>query len=193
MIYFTSDLHLNHDKEFIWKARGFNSVDEMNNYIIDNWRATDNDDVYILGDLLLGELTDNSKELIKQLKGKLHIIRGNHDTNNKIEFYKSLPNVVEVVDALYLDHTRLKFFISAKKYHFYLSHYPTLVANTDDISGKKNLFNLFGHTHQNDKFFDNKYNMYNVGLDCHNCELISINELIDDLETKIKTLKEVNV
>ena len=29
-IYVTSDLHFGHDREFIWKARGYNSVDEMN-------------------------------------------------------------------------------------------------------------------------------------------------------------------
>lgn len=35
-MYFTSDLHLNHDKEFIYKNRGFNSINEMNNTIIRN-------------------------------------------------------------------------------------------------------------------------------------------------------------
>ena len=29
-IFVTSDLHFGHDREFIWKARGFNSVQEMN-------------------------------------------------------------------------------------------------------------------------------------------------------------------
>lgn len=36
MIYFTADLHFGHNKEFIYKKRGFNSVDEMNNKIIEN-------------------------------------------------------------------------------------------------------------------------------------------------------------
>ena len=29
MIYFTSDLHLGHDREFVWEARGFENVREM--------------------------------------------------------------------------------------------------------------------------------------------------------------------
>ena len=37
MIYFTSDLHLNHDRDFIYVPRGFNSVHEMNEAIIYNW------------------------------------------------------------------------------------------------------------------------------------------------------------
>ena len=30
MIWLCSDWHLNHNKEFIWKARGFESVAQMN-------------------------------------------------------------------------------------------------------------------------------------------------------------------
>ena len=30
MLFFTSDWHFNHDREFVWKQRGFSSVDEMN-------------------------------------------------------------------------------------------------------------------------------------------------------------------
>ena len=34
MIWFTSDLHLGHDKDFIVKARGFETVEEMNAEIV---------------------------------------------------------------------------------------------------------------------------------------------------------------
>ena len=44
-IYVTSDLHFGHDREFIWKARGYNSVDEMNEDYVHKWNITvDNDD-----------------------------------------------------------------------------------------------------------------------------------------------------
>ena len=29
-IFVTSDMHFGHDREFIWKARGFTSLQEMN-------------------------------------------------------------------------------------------------------------------------------------------------------------------
>ena len=35
-IWLISDTHFNHNKEFVWKARGFNSVEEMNETIIKN-------------------------------------------------------------------------------------------------------------------------------------------------------------
>ena len=55
-IYLTSDWHFNHDREFIWHARGFDSVYLMNEAIIERHNAIVNpeDDVYALGDLCLG-------------------------------------------------------------------------------------------------------------------------------------------
>ena len=34
MIFFTSDLHINHDRDFIWGARGYEDVIEHNEDII---------------------------------------------------------------------------------------------------------------------------------------------------------------
>ena len=89
MIYFTSDLHFNHDKEFIYKNRGFNTIDEMNSTIIRNWNnlVEDSDIVYILGDIMLG--TDESIELFNKLKGQKKIVLGNHDTTHRAELYFS--------------------------------------------------------------------------------------------------------
>ena len=54
MIYFTSDCHFSHDKEFLWGPRGFKNQWEMNEKIIENWNAIiqPDDDVYILGDIV---------------------------------------------------------------------------------------------------------------------------------------------
>ena len=35
-VWITSDWHLNHNKEFIYKARGFETVSDMNKAIIQN-------------------------------------------------------------------------------------------------------------------------------------------------------------
>ena len=53
-IYLTSDLHIGHDREFIWKIRGFNSIQEMNDAYVERWNSiiTDEDDVYILGGII---------------------------------------------------------------------------------------------------------------------------------------------
>lgn len=191
MIFFTSDLHFCHDKDFVWEDRGFNSVEEMNAAIVENWNKTvyPDDDVYVLGDLTLGD-TEEGIRLISKLNGYLHIIRGNHDTDKKVERYLELPNVVNVQYADVLKY---------KKALFWLSHYPTITANYDDeLPWAKHLVNLFGHTHQISPFYEvmkhageNPY-MYNVGMDAHDCTPVSIDEIIEDIKKKKEELANEN-
>ena len=81
MIYFTSDLHFGHDKPFLYEPRGFTNIYDMNNAIFRNWNSivTEEDDVYVLGDLMLNN-NEGGIWLIKRLRGRIHIILGNHDT-----------------------------------------------------------------------------------------------------------------
>lgn len=188
MIYFTSDLHLGHDQEFIWGARGFNSVAEMNEKIITRWnsRITKDDDVYVLGDLVMGGV--ENVELLKQLNGKIHIIYGNHDGPKKREAYAELENVVECGWAN---------MIKYKKYNFYLSHYPTITDNEDIgeiVSPKECVINLFGHTHQFDDFYDTNdgynFRMYHVGVDSHDCFPVPIDEVIEEIKIVFQMSKD---
>ena len=39
-IYLCSDLHLFHDREFIYKPRGFQSCEEMTQHYVDYWKNT---------------------------------------------------------------------------------------------------------------------------------------------------------
>lgn len=177
MIYFTSDLHFCHDREFMFKPRGFNNIDDHDKTIVANWNAIvkDDDEVYILGDLMLN---DNQKgiALLRQLKGKLHIILGNHDTSARIELYKTLPNVIEVVYA-----TIVKY----NNYSFYLSHYPTITGNIEKPKRAQHLlYNLYGHTHQQTNFYNNIFFIYHVGLDSHENKIVSLDQIIQDCKTK---------
>ena len=101
MDYFTSDLHFFHNKEFIYKPRGFNSEEEMRNTYLNEIKntVTNDDDIHIVGDICLGSDLEKIKEIMLSLPGRIHIYIGNHDTTSKIELYKSLPNVVEVLYA----------------------------------------------------------------------------------------------
>lgn len=87
-IFLTSDLHLGHDKNFIWKARGFNSIEEHDEAIIERWNKTvsKEDEVYILGDLALGSL-DNARDRLAQLNGNICWVKGNHDTPTRERMY----------------------------------------------------------------------------------------------------------
>ena len=96
-IWLISDTHLNHDKEFIWKARGFNSVQEMNDAIIERWNEVVkyDDVVYHLGDFIMSDL-DSGIAFIKQLKGKIKLAIGNHDTQNRLVAFCDLYNFDDI-------------------------------------------------------------------------------------------------
>lgn len=176
-IWMTSDWHFSHDKEFLYKPRGFNSIEDMNKKIIENHNSlvSEEDDVYVLGDLMLGD-SEVGLECIKQLKGKIHIIRGNHCTDRKWEMYKTLPNVVELCGWS----TMLKY----RKYHFYLSHFPTMTPNIEKESLKQTLINLYGHTHQQTNFYNNIPQVYHVGIDSHNNYPVLLDDIIEEIKEK---------
>lgn len=184
MIFLTSDLHFNHDREFVWKVRGFNSVQEMNESIVKNWNSVvgPDDDVYVLGDLCLGGGTPSTllanKKLIESLNGKLHIIRGNHDTNPRVIMYSQCANVVDEVKWADMLHYR--------KYHFYLSHFPTLTGNLEKESLHQCTCNLFGHTHQTTNFHLDMPYLYHVGMDSHNCYPMALDNIIDEMKAKVR-------
>ena len=60
--------------------RDFESVEQMNEVMIEKWnkKVHARDEVVILGDLSLGNGKETN-EILCRLKGRLYLIRGNHD------------------------------------------------------------------------------------------------------------------
>ena len=173
MDFFTSDLHIGHDKEFIWKARGFNSIEEHDTQILLRWNAavSPKDTVYILGDLGMGGNLLEWNRIFKVLNGHIKFIHGNHDTITKIDLYTNDYGMEDLgLTAMYR---------YSKKRSFYLSHYPTLVGNHEE---DRFFYNLSGHTHSIDKFQYGWGKVYNVAMDAHNCTPVSIEQIIRDIE-----------
>ena len=183
MIYFTSDWHFNHDKDFIWLKRGYNSIEEMNEAIISNICSTleEGDELWVLGDIIMGETNANAAALLSRIPYSVHFLIGNHDSLKRTNLYESLVWVNEGQALVVKD----------GKWPFYLSHYPTITANYDD--GEKHLpvINLHGHTHSTDKFYNNNPYMYNVGVDSQNGYPVSIDKIKQDIRDKIQ--KELNI
>ena len=176
MIWFTSDLHFCHSREFLYQPRGFTNVHDMNEAIVRNFNEVVSwtDDLYILGDCILNDNEEGMK-LLRRLPGNLHILRGNHDTDTRIEMYLLEPRVIYHGCADIL---------KSNGYHFYLSHYPTLTSNFDDDKPlKAKVINLCGHIHTKDKFKDmDKGLCYHVELDAHNNYPVNIETIINDIK-----------
>ena len=182
MIYFSSDLHFAHTSmPLIYEKRGFTNSDEMSEAVVRNFNniVNSNDDVYLLGDYFLNG-NEKGMHYFSQLNGRLHLVYGNHDSRVRQELVAKARNVVEVCGYA----TVLEY----KKYHFYLSHYPTLCANYDqDKPLKAQVINLCGHAHTQDRFVDmDKGLIYHVELDAHDLKPVSIDEVISDIKSYLK-------
>ncbi len=189
-IWVTSDLHIGHNREFVYQDRGFADIEEHDRTLVANWNELvhDEDTVYILGDILLKhDLKDDEFEyglsILRQLKGSLVILQGNHDSESKLEKYRTCANVAAAGDAaLYLNYPNKGY------YHFYLSHYPTLVSHEKLKHMKTALINLYGHTHQTEHFYKDHPYMYCVGLDAHEMKPVLLDEILQEVREKVQNM-----
>lgn len=168
MIYYTADLHLGHENVIKFSNRPFSSVREMDDTIIENWRAAvrPNDDIYVLGDLIFKSA--DPEAYLKRLTGRIHLIRGNHDTFLK---NKALWNYFESVDELKT--------IADNGRRVVLCHYPLAEWN----GYYRNAIHLFGHIHNNRneacEIMEKLPNNYNVGVDCIGFTPLTLDQIIN--------------
>ncbi len=186
-LFVTSDLHIGHDREFVYGVRGFSSIEEHDKTLVKNWNSVVNEDdtVYVLGDLTLRSSTselpeDYGTNVLESLNGTIIAIRGNHDSELKVKRYEECRNIVSAGSAaLYIKYPEIG------GYTFYLSHYPTLVFHSHLKPMRSAVINLFGHTHQTAKFFevDGKEHpyMYCCCLDAHNLTPVALDDVIEDV------------
>lgn len=78
--YYTSDLHLGHERVIELCNRPYGSIKQMNEAIIYNWNSvvTEEDYVFVLGDLAMGNIAETLK-LTERLNGIRILVPGNHD------------------------------------------------------------------------------------------------------------------
>ncbi|MFD1125972.1 metallophosphoesterase [Lentilactobacillus raoultii] len=150
MQFFTADTHFFHERllgisEFA--PRPFLTVEDMNDTIIENWnrRVGKDDVVYHLGDIAILHTKPEKEaykrifEILKQLNGRLVLIKGNHDSRN---LFKYLAKHNYLVD----NHPKFEFhdvgvLIKMNHCQYYLTHYPMMMGIV------KQIINLHGHIH----------------------------------------------
>lgn len=131
-VFFIGDTHFNHNKVIEYSNRPFNSLEEMNERLIENWNSVvrSNDIVYHLGDFAFYRKQD-AYDIFERLKGIKVLIRGNHDSKT----YKYENIFSKVVDYLELtEYTENRLI---------LSHYPFYTWR----NRHKGSLMIHGHTH----------------------------------------------
>ena len=181
--FFISDTHFNHNKPFIYAARGFKTVEEMNEAIINNWnKVVGKDDfVFHLGDFSVGGAAEWTS-LLDRLNGRIFLVLGNHDMNNVDQgFMKRFEEV------------SMQMLISVGKQRIYLNHYPFLCYG----GAYRGTWELFGHVHSGpcrsgldasrlDMLFSSQYD---VGVDNNNFTPVSFEEVEKIIKERMRNLK----
>lgn len=178
-VYVTSDLHFGHNKDFLYAARGFKTIEEHDEAIIKNWNSivTRSDTVIILGDLILNDNYGGIGKL-RKLNGHKIILLGNHDTAAREELYENLWDAEVVGYGMPFKYDG---------YSFYLSHYPTICANRDvDKPLRCRTINLCGHVHTSDRWYNwNEGLIYHCELDAHGNKPVLIDSIIEEINAKL--------
>ena len=121
--------------------RGFESVEAMNQYMIEKWngKVKKNDEVVVLGDLSWGT-AEQTNMLLEQLNGQLYLISGNHDRFLSDKGFNR-NRLVWVKPYMEMRDDRRK---------VVLSHYPMMCYNGQyrmDEAGNSRTYMLYGHVH----------------------------------------------
>jgi calcineurin-like phosphoesterase family protein len=170
-IYYTGDLHFGHKNVLKFDNRPFETVEEMEKIIMDSWnsRVTDDDDIYILGDFAYR----NEKSVdwyLKRLKGKKHLIIGNHD--GEIRNSETALACFESVDKM--------LYINESGNKICLCHYPIAEWN----GFHKGSWHIYGHIHNNKNdtylFMKTRERALNAGCMINNYIPVTFNELVEN-------------
>ena len=171
MIYYTSDLHLGHANVIRHCDRPFADANEMDAALINNWNAKvhRNDTVYIVGDFLFRAKCP-AEEYLSVLKGKKHLIIGNHDKYwmKKVDlsvWFESVSPMLFVQDS---GHTAT------------LCHYPMM----SWLGMSKGGFMVYGHIHNNTNadywpLIAARSQMLNAGVDINGFAPVTLDEMIE--------------
>ncbi len=179
MTYFTADLHFGHATVMLSCRPQFITVAEMNHYLIKQWnnKVTDEDTVYVLGDMFYHCPTDVILNVLCLLKGKKHLIIGNHDDSwlsqvDTLQFFESLDSLsIKNIDG----------------HEITLCHYP--LANWQHY---QKAYMIHGHIHddKDEPYWDYLVKndlILNAGVEINNFEPVTLEELIENNKKWKKT------
>ena len=175
--FYISDPHFGHFNVMRYDGRPFNSLQEMEDVLTENWnkRVKANDTVYILGDVSWFNNGADNRALLNSLNGKKILIRGNHDKvmNQCKDCFAEIRDYARIVDG---DQTVILF------------HYP--IAFWDGQF--RDTVHLYGHVHNS-----HQWNMFESwmrearALQDIPMRAYNVGAMMDYMDYGPRTLKEI--
>lgn len=153
-MYFWSDMHFNHNAIINYCTRPFDTVDDMNRHMMEVWNDTlrDDDEIYVIGDFaFVRKDTWDISTIFYTLRGRKHLIIGNHDRQNKSVLHLPWESQHDLLE------------IKQHGQKMQLCHYPL-----ESWKGKEQgAIHLHGHTHGT--MAHKIPRRYEVGVDVEPC------------------------
>lgn len=163
-IWFTSDTHFGHNNILKFCNRPWNTVEEMDEALINNWNSVikKDDIIFHLGDFAFAQ-NWRWKEIIERLNGNIYLILGNHD----VVRYPG-DSIMQLFKGVYQ-----QLLLKIDGFKVYLNHYPFLCYAGTYRGPETATIQLFGHVHthegsngKDDMRMNNLFPyQYDVGVD----------------------------
>lgn len=174
MIWFTADTHFGHKKIIEYANRPFDSIEQMDEALINNWnnKVSHEDEVYHLGDVALCSPSKLNK-ILDRLNGKIYLIKGNHEKSveackDRFEWIKDYHELIIPDNDAFQGKQLLVLFHYAMRV-WQASHHGT--------------YHIYGHSHGT--LPDDPESLsFDVGVDCHNYEPINYQNIKNIMEQK---------
>jgi calcineurin-like phosphoesterase family protein len=135
-IFVTADLHFGHKKIMEYESRPFDSIEEMDETLIENWNTvvSERDKVFVLGDVsFYGK--QKTYELVGRLKGRKILVIGNHDRRKSVSWWGDVGfDEVSKYSIIYND-------------FIVMSHKPPAY-----IPSNTPYFYVYGHVHSSEMY-----------------------------------------
>lgn len=160
-IWFTADMHFGHKNIIKYCNRPFDTVEQMDAVLIDNWnrRVAPDDHVYVVGDFTFNR--NRVPAYLERLLGKKTLIVGNHDKDPDVSLgWHDVKSYHEM-------YHHNKFIV--------LCHYAMRVWNKSHHGS----YMLYGHSHGG---LPGNGNSLDVGVDCWDYSPVSFSEIMKKCE-----------
>ncbi|SFE90196.1 metallophosphoesterase [Methylobacterium sp. yr596] len=158
-VLFIADTHWGHAGSIAHTARPFASVAEMDTAMIANWNAVvrPGDTVYHLGDFAMGASADKCAEIFAALRGRKHLLVGNHDKSH--------------VTGLQWESVSERVTVFTGGHRIVCDHYPLRAWN----GSWRGALHLHGHTHGS---LPGTSQSLDVGVDCWGFRPVGLDEIL---------------
>lgn len=156
----------------------------MNELIVSNWNSMvrPEDEVWILGDVAMGQIKF-APGWIRQLNGKKHLVKGNHDKT-----LVKLPEFSELFVSVQ-NYKELSVKVDGKKHMLCMSHFPMTHWNSMNSDLEKTSIHFHGHLHSDrTNLHRHQGAIVDVGMDGNGLFPRNLNEAIS---LALKMLKKI--